>query len=235
MGLRIHPTTACAGIYDHPIEMWNGPAQTAMVDTQARILNGTHGFWLEAAPGHPGLAAMALPWQGREEHQALMRRLAHTSALIVLVRDSGSGRVTITRAGDPVVRYRLRPEDQSLMIRGLQELGRIHLAAGAQEVGSLHTAGVRVRRDEPDAAARFANGVAHAGIRPNALALFSAHLMGSLLMGADPRRAAVDPSGRLYGVRNLYVADASVFPSAPSVNPMITIMAMARRIADRID
>ncbi len=58
--------------------------------------------------------------------------------------------------------------------------------------------------------------------------------MGSLPMVSDPRRAAVDPTGQVYGVRGLYVADASVFPSAPGVNPMITIMAMARRTAQRI-
>lgn len=233
-GLRLHPVTACLGLYDRPIEIWKGPAQTAVVTTHARSHHGTHGFWLEAAPGHPGIGAMAVPWQGREAHGALMRRLAHTSALIVLVRDVGGGRVAITRQGDPVVRYRLTPSDQALMISGLQELGRIHLAAGAQEVYSLHTAGARVGRDEPGAAGRFADAVARAGIRPNTLAMFSAHLMGGLPMGAAPARAAVDPSGRLYGATNLYVADGSVFPSAPAVNPMITIMAMARRIAARI-
>ena len=91
-----------------------------------------------------------------------------------------------------------------------------------------------MRRDEPQAAQRFAEAVTRAGIRPNAQALFSAHLMGSLPMGRDPRRAAVDPGGQLYGVRNLFVADASLFPTAPGVNPMITIMAMARRVANRI-
>jgi choline dehydrogenase-like flavoprotein len=233
-GLRIHPVTVCLGVYDRRIEIWKGPAQTAVVTTSARSHNGTHGFWLEAAPGHPGIAAMAVPWRGREEHQASMRRLSHTSALIVLVRDVASGRVTINRHGDPLVRYRLTPSDQALLIGGLQELGRIHLAAGAQEVYTLHTAGVGVERDQPGAAVRFADAVARAGIRPNALTMFTAHLMGAVPMGAHPRLAAVDPSGRLYGVTNLFVADASVFPSAPAVNPMITIMAMARRIAARI-
>src|SRR3990172_7972788 len=125
-------------------------------------------------------------------------------------------------------------EDQRRMRRGLEEMGKIPLAAGAREIYSLHTRRVAVRRDEPDAATRFARGVRAAGIRPNALALFSAHLMGGLPMGSDSRRAAVDPSGQVHGVRGLYVADASVFPSAPSVNPMITIMAMARRTTQRV-
>ena len=119
-------------------------------------------------------------------------------------------------------------------MRGLEEMAKIHLAAGASEVFSLHTRGIHVDRGEPDAAGRFSRGVWAEGIRRNAVTLFSAHLMGGLPMGADPARAAVDPSGRLYGIRNLYVADGSVFPSAPSVNPMLAIMAMAHRTAFRI-
>ncbi|HET6946369.1 MAG TPA: GMC family oxidoreductase [bacterium] len=232
-GLRLHPVTAALGIYDHPIEIWRGAAQTAVCTTFSRVA-GRHGFWLEASPGHPGLAAMAIPWSSREDHAGLMRRLRHTAALIVLVRDRGSGSVRIARDGTPIVRYRLHPLDRELMVRGLEEMAKIHLAAGATEVFSLHTRRIHVRREEPDAAGRFSRAVWAEGIRPNAVTLFSAHLMGGLPMGADPWRAAVDPSGRLYGIRNLYVADGSLFPSAPSVNPQITIMAMAHRIAQRI-
>lgn len=232
-GLRLHPVTTGVGIYRHRIAFWSGRPQTAICSEFARV-GGTHGFMIEVAPAHPGLAAMAFPWSGGAEHKGLMTQIAHAAAFIVLVRDHGSGRVTVTAHGDPIVRYALHPQDQALMLRGLEEMGKIHLAAGAREIFSLHTRRVLVRRDEPDAAERFARGIRAAGIRPNGLALFSAHLMGGLPMGADSRSAAVDPNGQVYGVRGLYVADASVFPSAPAVNPMIAIMAMARRTARRI-
>lgn len=232
-GLRIHPVTACLGIYDRPIEIWAGRPQTAVCTEFARVA-GTHGFWIEASPAHPGLAATALPWASGVGHKRLMTRLANTAGTIVLVRDHGSGTVGVTAEGSPVVRYFLDPRDAALMVRALGEMGKIHLAAGAGEVLSLHTRTVRVRSGEPDAARRFAQGVEREGISPGALALFSAHLMGGLPMGAAPRRAAVDPSGQAYGVRNLFVCDGSVFPSAPAVNPMITIMAMAHRTALRI-
>lgn len=231
--LRLHPVTACLGFYPEPIKIWSGAAQTATCTEFSRA-DGRHGFWIEASPAHPGLAAMAVPWAGGEAHKRLMMRLAHVGALIVLVRDRGSGRITLTPDGHPVVRYALHARDRALMLLGVEEMGRIHLAAGALEVASLHNRGVQVRRDQPDAAARFAEALRREGIQPNALAMFSAHLMGGLPMGADARRAAVDPSGQLYGVRNLYVADASLFPTAPGVNPMITVMAMAYRVAGRI-
>jgi choline dehydrogenase-like flavoprotein len=50
-------------------------------------------------------------------------------------------------------------------------------------------------------------------------------------MGADPRRSIVSPSGEAHDVPRLYVADASLFPTSLRVNPMLTIMACARRIA----
>jgi len=232
-GLRLHPVTAALGIYDHPIEIWRGAAQTAVCTTFARVA-GAHGFWLEASPAHPGLAAMAIPWTSRDDHAALMRSLPRTASFIVLVRDRGAGAVRVARDGSPVVRYQLHPLDREHMLRGLEEMAKIHLAAGASEVFSLHTRRIQVRRSEPDAAGRFSRAVRAEGIRPNALTLFSAHLMGGLPMGADPARAAIDPSGGLYGTRGLYVADASIFPSAPAVNPQITIMAMAHRVAQGI-
>lgn len=232
-GLRLHPVTAALGIYDHPIELWSGAAQTATCTTFARV-DGRHGFWIEASPGHPGIAALAVPWTTREAYAGLMRRLRSTAALIVLVRDRGAGTVRVTREGVPVARYQLHPRDEEMMLRGLEEMAKIHLAAGAREVYSLHTRPVHVRAEQPQAASEFSRALRREGIRPNAVTLFSAHLMGGLPMGSNPRAAAVDPSGRLYGLRNLYVADSSVLPSAPAVNPMITIMAMAHRIARRI-
>jgi choline dehydrogenase-like flavoprotein len=50
-------------------------------------------------------------------------------------------------------------------------------------------------------------------------------------MGADASASVVAPSGESHEVHGLYVADASLFPTAVGVNPMITIMAFARRVA----
>lgn len=60
-----------------------------------------------------------------------------------------------------------------------------------------------------------------------------AHTIGTCRMGDDPARAVVDRDGRSFDVPNLYVVDNSVFPSALSVNPALTIMALALRAADR--
>lgn len=58
--------------------------------------------------------------------------------------------------------------------------------------------------------------------------------MGTARMGADRRRAVVDTRGQSWGVRGLYVADASLFPTASGVNPMVTAEALAYVVAQNI-
>ena len=67
-------------------------------------------------------------------------------------------------------------------------------------------------------------------MRENGLPLLSAHEMGSVPTGASDR-SPTEPDGRLRGAENVFVGDASVFPTAVGFNPMTTVMAMARRTA----
>jgi choline dehydrogenase-like flavoprotein len=73
---------------------------------------------------------------------------------------------------------------------------------------------------------------------PNRGSVFSAHQMGTLRMGTRRRQHVCDPAGRVRAssrrnrvIGGLYVADASLFPTAIGVNPMLTVMALARRVA----
>jgi choline dehydrogenase-like flavoprotein len=61
--------------------------------------------------------------------------------------------------------------------------------------------------------------------------LMAFHPMGTARAGADPERAVVDPDLALHGVEGVHVADGSVVPSSLGVNPQITIMALATRLA----
>lgn len=60
------------------------------------------------------------------------------------------------------------------------------------------------------------------------------HMMGGTRMGADPSTSVVDSSLKVHGIRNLSVASCSVFPSGGSSNPTFTMMALALRLADRL-
>lgn len=60
------------------------------------------------------------------------------------------------------------------------------------------------------------------------------HALGTMRMGVDPGRSVVDVFGRFRGLDNLYIADASVFPTSAAVNPSLTIAACALRIGVRL-
>ncbi len=235
-GLRLHPTTAVAGEFVDEVRTWVGPPQTAAVTRFLDLEGSGHGFWMEAAPAHPGLFAMSVPWEDGRRHKEWMRdRFRRSTASIVLLRERSQGRVALDAHGAPRVTYRLNRADREEVIRGIVETGRVLAAAGARSLVTIHSAPleVRARADQLSASEfdQFADAVASRGVGPNRVLMFSAHLMGSCPMGADPHSAAVRPSGELWTAENLFVADASVFPSSPGVNPMITIMSMARRAA----
>jgi choline dehydrogenase-like flavoprotein len=60
------------------------------------------------------------------------------------------------------------------------------------------------------------------------------HLMGGCNLGTDPQRSVTAPDFRLHGFRNVYVADSSVFPNAPGINPSFTIMALSIKAGDQM-
>ncbi len=62
--------------------------------------------------------------------------------------------------------------------------------------------------------------VRDAGIHKNGMMVFSAHQMGTARMGASPKTSAVDERGECWHVRNLYVSDASVFPTSSGALPI---------------
>ena len=53
-------------------------------------------------------------------------------------------------------------------------------------------------------------------------------------MGVDTGRSVVDPEFHLHGFKNIYVADSSIFPNAPGINPSLTIMALSKKAAEGI-
>lgn len=226
--LRLHPTTALFAQFDEPIETWHGPMQT-IVSNQFEDLDGGYGAKLEAVPAHPGLSALAVPWRSQAQQYALMQRARFGSTLIVLTRDRGEGSVSTDGKAD--IRYVLAPYDATHMLTALAGLAELSFAAGARSVLTLHTDPLELTRGDATKAGlqTFAQKLRSRGTAPNRLSVFSAHQMGTCRMHRDSRLGVVDERGGVHGVGGLIVADASVFPLASGVNPMLTIMALAHR------
>jgi choline dehydrogenase-like flavoprotein len=119
-------------------------------------------------------------------------------------------------------------------MQGIVHALRIQWAAGATLLLSPHNKCHIYRREEHRSDADFEAylaRVAAAGLKPHAQGLFSAHQMSSCRMADRAQDGCVGPDGRTFEVRNLFVADAAVMPSACGVNPMISIMTFAHGIA----
>jgi choline dehydrogenase-like flavoprotein len=240
--LRIHPVPVVAGIFDEPIDMWRGTMQAARSLQFSRPEAGRRGYVIESAPGHPGLIALALPWEGTDAHAALLRQIRHIAPLVAITRDGGEGMVRPTRAGGVRVDYRLDAEGVATLRHALVSMAGLVRAAGAGSIVAVGTPPAWHGRGRfgPDEEARafvtFEDALRGFDFAPNRGGVFSAHQMGTVRMGADPRTHPSDPRGRVRArtgtpIPGLYVADGSMFPTAIGVNPMITILAMARRVA----
>jgi len=230
--LRLHPTTAVAGEHASDVYAASGVPQSAVCDEFLQRDDRGYGFWIECAPNHPALGAVAAPGFG-EAHRDIMRRFRRTTNLITLVRDGAdldvsNGSVNVSAQGRTSITYRIGPRDRENLIAGVQAAARILLAAGVADVRTLHTVGGPLR-DERDVGA-----LRQRAWGPHDLTLFSAHVNGTCRLGTNPRTSGAEPTGGRHGVRGLYIADGSLLPTGLGVNPQLTIMGLATVIAERM-
>jgi choline dehydrogenase-like flavoprotein len=228
-GLRLHPATAVAGIFPDRVEPWTGGLQTRYSDQLADQRDG-YGVKLETAPVHFALPASGFGWDSPRQFQEDVARLGNLSIVGVLLRDREPGRVAVSRQGHPRVHYELSDFDVEHVRRGLRGAAQVLAAAGATEVFSLHTPPARARPGRPGWLERFGTDMDRGGYRRCRMSYITFHQMASASMGTDPARSVVGETGETHEVRDLYVADASLFPTSSGVNPMITIMALADHV-----
>jgi long-chain-alcohol oxidase len=232
--LHLHAGTGAFGVFDDEVRLWEGTTQ-ARYSAEPRERLGEYGPVLETVPVHPGSGSTAIPWTSVAEHRALMDRYGHLSVCGTLTRDTTRGRVRVDRDGNPRVTYRLNDADEHAIGTGVAMCGEVLAAAGATEVFSLQVTRPSFRPDGTGAAHRaWAETIRGAGFRAGRVTLFSFHQMGSCRMGLDPGRSVVGPDHETHQVKNLYVADASLFPTASGVNPMISVMGLAHHAGGRI-
>ena len=163
-----------------------------------------------------------------------MEGLRHAATFIGLLRDHGGGRVTIDADGEAVHTYDLEadPRDVALTHRALEAQVRCHEAAGAHTIHTMAEGLPTWRRgDDLDT---YVSRIERIPLRAGGMRLFSAHQMGTCRMGADPATSVATPDGQLHDTPGVWIGDGSAFPTPSGTNPMITIMALAHRTADRI-
>lgn len=225
-GFTCHPALIIVAEHARAITNDVGHPKSYFVDRAAEDR-----FVLETCMYFPFVTAKSLTGFGAS-HSAIMRAFPRLQMILLLACDRAvpGNRVTLDRAGRPVVRYRPTPETIEALVQGLRAGARIAFAAGARRVHvpadpPLVEAAEVDRLDERIAARHF---------RLGSVSLSAAHLMGGCGMGATPSDSVTDAWGRVHGLPWLRVADASLFPDALEINPYLTIMALADRVAERV-
>jgi choline dehydrogenase-like flavoprotein len=215
--LSIHPATGITASFEEEVIPWRGVMQSVGIEE----LHEEEGVLLEATSNPPGMGAISAPGYGTH----LMGRLdraANTATLGAMIADEPSGRVFGSRF--PVISYRLARADERRLRIAIEAMTRVMLAAGAAEV-ELGGGAPRVRSES-----ELPSAIERLDVRRLRLAGF--HPSGTAAAGSDPARHPVDPEGRLRGVDGVWVADASVLPSCPGVNPQVSIMAIAAGVGE---
>ncbi|WP_327681772.1 GMC family oxidoreductase [Streptomyces sp. NBC_00467] len=215
--LSVHPATSVAGRFAEPVTAWEGVLQSVGVE---ELHDG--GVLIEATATPPGMGSFVLPGLGGE----LRRELEATDRLATLgamIADRPSGRVV--GRDRTLIRYDLDRRDAGRLMRSVRAMGRLLFAAGAKEVLTGIPAAPRAR----DLAQL---DIVLAGVTARQLHLSAYHPTGTVAAGSSPERAPADETGMLRGVAGVLIADASVLPGCPEVNPQLSIMAAALAVTE---
>ncbi|HEY1594532.1 MAG TPA: GMC family oxidoreductase [Thermoleophilaceae bacterium] len=216
--LHIHPACWVGAHYDDPVNGWDGVMQSWAVDEW-----NDRGLFLEATFSPLSFGGHWLRGAGAP-YKARLEQFDHLGVIGVHLSDRSEGRVALSGGGARIT-YKLTKDDAATLRFGIARAADVHFAAGATEV---YPQVGRVSVLKPGEQTPL---VEQGRFHPGEMRLEGFHPMGTTRMGRDPRTSVVSPSGETHDVPGLYVADSGLFPTSLRVNPMITVMAVARRVA----
>ena len=218
--LHIHPACWVGARYEEDVRGWEGVMQSYYIDEwepQRILLEATFtplpfgGAWLLGA--------------GRK-HQEAMLGFGRVGSIGVHLSDESAGRIGVASDGSLRATYRLGQEDADRLAFGIARAAEVHFAAGAAEVyPNIARVGVLRPGDLPDFEAM--------SFKPSELRLEAFHPMGTARI-SENGDGVCDARGAVRGVSGLHVCDASLFPTSVGVNPMMTIVAFARKVSQGI-
>ena len=222
--LMLHCMTLTQGVFNERLFGWQGPIGCSLWSKEFyetdHARGYARGYTMEilrgsgpVATAQGALARGVLPWGS--EHHRVFQDMFDRSAIIVAVGEDlpeACNRVVLDGEhldsdGMPGVRIDYRLGENSLKM--LQH-------AGDRSVEVLHAAGA------VSVAPPVTSGIS------------SGHAMGTARMGMDPERSVTNAWGRCHDVKNLFIADSSLFVTSGGVNPTSTLQALALYVADQI-
>jgi choline dehydrogenase-like flavoprotein len=222
-----HPALILVAEHPGPIGNDVGHPKSYFVDRAAE-----ERFVLETCMYFPFTTAKALTGCG-PGHSAIMRAFPRLQMILVLAcdRPARGNRIAVDGRGQPVVHYAFTPEVVDALAAGARASARIFFAAGAVRVHTPFADPPLIERAD---APRLDDRIAARRFREGGVSISAAHLMGGCGMGRGPTDSVTDAWGTVHGVPWLRVGDAALFPDSLEINPYLTIMALADRVAEGV-
>ncbi len=215
--LRMHPAIRVVARFDSKV---SDPTEGVPVVQVAEFKPS-----LTLGGAYSSTAYLALWLAGRKDFTRLMNAPEQLGIFYALITARGFGKVRpLPWSAEAMVSMRLEDEDLKALGEGLYQLGRMLFAAGARGIFSP-IAGDKDFQS-PAEMESLKRGLPRRGVDYSTI-----HLFSSCPLGGDRKRCALDAFGRVRGLDNVYVNDASMLPDTPGSNPQAVIMAMARRNA----
>jgi choline dehydrogenase-like flavoprotein len=187
-------------------------------------------FVLETCMYFPFVTAKNLTGFG-PDHSAVMRAFPRLQMILLLACDRAvpQNRITVDRKGNPVVHYHFTDEVVAALAAGTKAAARIFRGAGAVR---MHAPLADPRLLELNEQTPIDERIKAKHFLPGSTSISAAHLMGGCGMGTSVTDSVTDSWGRVHGLSWLRVADSALFPNALEINPYLTVMALAGRVAD---
>lgn len=223
-----HPALTLVAQHSRPITNYFGFPKTFYCDD----FEASDNFILETCMYFPFTTAKSLAGFGAE-HSAMMADFRRLQMILVLVSDPAvaTNRIIADDAGDPVLHYEMDDQVRNAFVTSQRVAANIFFAGGAERVHAPAAGRFLIERADTD---KLASLIDRTHLKLGKISIASAHPMGGCRMGGDPATSVTDAWGKVHGLDWLYVADGSLFPGSSGVNPYLTIMALADRVAEAI-
>lgn len=225
--LILQPQMPVVAYFREEVRAFRGIPQAYAVTEFEQEDHPEHGLWgfrIEAVMGTPGIVASILPFVGAA-NQTAMAEYGRIAASLLLVPDRPSGSVGLLADGRPDIRYQQADDHKHRLRDAVRAAARVYLAAGAYRVLVPRVPPLTIESESD------LTQVDDLDFAPATVPMLSAHQQGTMRMAGSRADGAVNPEGLVWGTRDVYVFDTSVFPSSASSHTMAPVMTVSRFLA----
>jgi choline dehydrogenase-like flavoprotein len=226
--ITLHPAMTLYGLYPKPIVNYRGFPKTFYTDQ----FTDSHNYYIETAFYYPFVSTRHMGLWG-EQLSEIMSKYNQLMTVLILNHDTirPENRITIDRKGNVQVHYQIATSVIKSLCHAQIHAARLFFEAGCELAIIPCASSPVIHRDQQKQLEQL---IHKKHFIPIKTPVSSAHPQGGCAMGKNSDTSVTNSWGQVHGVPWLFVADASLFPNSAHVNPYLTVMALADRVASKV-